>query len=238
MTAPDETPSSGHSQAASLIWYVTGALSVSERRDIERHLESCAECRSELQSLIALHGDMRNAYDAEAGPSARARLTVLERIKSASATDVGRTGALPRGRTPPLPESLPRNAGLFGRLVEWLRAPLVPRWAPVAALMLIVIQAAVLVRVIPERVNTGGEVTTRGLAPAPTRLRAVFNSQATESQIRELLSSLGARIVDGPASGGAYVIELAPGDPKYLGEKIHAARARSDILQSIDVAPP
>jgi hypothetical protein len=104
--------------------------------------------------------------------------------------------------------------------------------------MLIVIQAAVLVRVIPERANTDGKVASRGLAPAPTRLRAVFNSQATEAQIRELLGSLGARIVDGPQSGDVYVIELASSDPKSLGEKLNAARARSDILRSLDVGPP
>jgi hypothetical protein len=103
--------------------------------------------------------------------------------------------------------------------------------------VLIVVQAGVLVKVIPERGNTGGEVTRRGLAPAPTRLRAVFNSQATEAQIRELLGSLGARIVDGPASGDVYVIELASSDPKSLGEQLNAARARGDILRSLDVAP-
>jgi anti-sigma factor RsiW len=232
MTAPDKTAPSSHEQAASLIWYVTGALPESERREIQQHLDSCPECRAELESLIALRGKMRNAYAAEPAPSPRAKLTLLERIKSASADDVARFGALPRKAS-----QSPRG-GFLGRLEVWSRVPLVPRWAPAAALVLIVVQAGVLLRVIPDRAHPGGDVTTRTVAPAVTRLRAVFDSQASELQIRELLGALGARIVDGPTADGAYVIELKPGDPKLLGEKLNAARARSAVLQSLDLAPP
>lgn len=61
----------------------------------------------------------------------------------------------------------------------WRRSPPL-RWAPAAALLLIVIQGA------------------------------AFNPLALAAQMRELLDALGARIVDGPAATGAYVIELAP----------------------------
>jgi len=130
------------------------------------------------------------------------------------------------------------RGGLLHGLAAWLRAPRAPRWAPVAALVLVMVQAGVLVRVLPGRGPAGGEVRTRAVAPAAARLRAVFAPQASASQIRELLGSLGARIVDGPSSDGAYVIELKPGDPKTLAETLNAARARSGILQSLDLAAP
>jgi hypothetical protein len=71
-----------------------------------------------------------------------------------------------------------------------------------------------------------------------TRLRLVFNPQATELQIRTLLQALGARVVDGPLPGGAYIVEVAPADPKAFGDKLRAARANGDVLQSLDFAAP
>jgi Putative zinc-finger len=232
MTAPDKTAALAHSQAASLIWYLTGTLSDSERRAMQQHLDSCPECRAELHSLIALHGDMRGAYDTEPEPSPGAKLALIERTKSTSAEEVARIGALPQR------ESVSLRGGFLARLDVWLRLPRVPRWVPAAALVLIVVQAGVLLRALPDRAHSGGDVTTRGVGPAETRLRLVFNPQASAQQIRELLGSLGARIVDGPTADGTYVIELHRGDPKTLGEKLNAARARGDILQSLDLAPP
>jgi anti-sigma factor RsiW len=231
MNAPDQNLPMAHEQASSLIWYVTGTLSDSERRDVERHLESCAECRAELESLRELRGDVRAAYDAEPAPSPRLKLALLERIKSAPTKSIPQTGRSS-------PRELARDRGAAPRrLSGWTRPLRVPRWVSATALVLIVVQAGFLIRPNLVRPPTGGEVTTRGLAPSTTRLRAVFDPQASALQIRELLSSLGARIVDGPSSDGAYVIELLPGDPKSLGAKLKAARA-SSVLQSIDLAQP
>jgi hypothetical protein len=69
------------------------------------------------------------------------------------------------------------------------------------------------------------------------RLQVVFNPTATEADIRGLLKSLGARIIDGPTPTGAYRLELTGGDPQSVAEKLRAARLRRDILQSLDVAP-
>jgi hypothetical protein len=130
------------------------------------------------------------------------------------------------------------RASLFAKLAAWLRAPLVPRWAPAAALLLIVIQGAALLRMLPSRTNSTATVTTRALVTTATRLRVVFNPLASAAQMRELLDTLGARIIDGPASTGAYVIELAAADPKQLSEKLNAARARHEVLLTLELAPP
>ena len=112
-----------------------------------------------LASMIELHRAVRSAFDAEPGPAPRVRAAVLKRIHA--------------------PNSDHRVSWPV-HVAAWLRAPVVPRWAPAAALLLIVIQGA------------------------------AFNPLALAAQMRELLDALGARIVDGPAATGAYVIELAP----------------------------
>jgi hypothetical protein len=128
--------------------------------------------------------------------------------------------------------------GLLANLAAWLRAPLVPRWAPAAALLLIVIQGAALVHLLPGRTNSTATVATRSVATTAIRLRVAFNPLATAAQIRELLGVLGARIVDGPTPAGDYLIELATADPRQLAEKLNAARARHDVLLTLELAPP
>jgi anti-sigma factor RsiW len=229
MNAPDQNLPTPHEEASALAWYLAGALSDSERQAVERHLESCAECRAELESIRALRQDLRGAYDAEPGPSSRVKHAVLEGIKAPAGESIAQIEAFRRREfTPPRDAAAKRG---------WSRTFRVPQWASVAAMLVIVVQAGLLIRSNVVSLPSDGEVTTRGLAPSATRLRAVFVPQASALQIRELLGSLGARIVDGPTDEGAYVIELPSGDPKSLGTKLKAARA-SNVLQSLDLAPP
>jgi hypothetical protein len=172
---------------------------------------------NELASTIELRRALRTAFDAEPGPAPRARAAVLRRIHA---------------------QKSDQRVSWLAPVAAWLRAPLVPRWAPAAALLLIVIQGAALIHMLPGRTNPAATVTTRALVTTATRLRVVFNPLASAAQMRELLDALGARIVDGPASTGAYVVELAAADPKQLSEKLNAARARHDVLLTLELAPP
>ncbi|HEY6597751.1 MAG TPA: hypothetical protein VIZ30_00455 [Pseudomonadales bacterium] len=112
-----------------------------------------------------------------------------------------------------------------------------PLWAQLAAVVLILVQAGLLIRPLTTPAVPPDHVIARGLPSAPTRLQVVFNPTATEADIRGLLRSLSARIVDGPTPTGAYRLELTGGDPKSVADKLRAARARRDILQSLDVVP-
>lgn len=226
MSTHDKFQAPTHTEATSLAWYVTGQLSESERHEFTRHLESCAECQAELQSMTELKAELRDAFDAQRGPSPRARTALLAQLEAAAPSHVDR-------RVPPA-----KHRSLLEQLSVWLRAPLVPRWAPAAALVLILVQAGLLLRMTPNPGPPASEVATRGLATSATRLTIVFNPLASETQIRELLTALGARIVDGPTAAGRYTIEITAADPKTVSEKLRAARAHSDILQSLDIAPP
>ncbi len=216
MTTREHLPPDTHAEAAALPWYAAGLLTESERSAVEAHLAGCARCRAEQDSVTQLRTDVHAALAAEPGPSPAAQLQVMARIRSAA----------------------PDKPGFMAQLADWLRAPVVPRWAPAAALVLVVIQGGLLLRNSSQVVQPISGVTTRGLSAQPSRLSLVFRPQAQEAQIRELLGSLGARIVDGPGPAGVYRVELAAADPAVLGQKISAARARTDILQSLELAPP
>lgn len=225
MTTREQLPQDTHAEAAALPWYAAGVLTESEHRAIEVHLASCAQCRAELDSVTQLRTGVHAALAAEPGPSPAARLQVMARIR-------------PTASDRPQSRKSPTIPGFMAQLTDWLRAPVVPRWAPVAALVLVVVQGGLLLRNDPQDAQPTPAVTTRGLSAQPTRLSLVFKPQAREAQIRELLVSLGARIVDGPSPAGGYMVELPAADPAALGQKISAARERSDILQSLELAPP
>ena len=225
MTTREQLPPGTHAESAALAWYAAGLLTESERGTVEAHLSGCAQCRAELASVTQLRADVRTALAAEPGPSPAARLQVMARIRSI------------------VPDKLqlrqaPVSTGFRVQLSDWLRAPVVPRWAPAAALVLVVIQGGLLLRSSPSVVQPNPVVTTRGLATQPMRLSIVFKPLTSAAQIRELLSSLGARMVDGPRANGAYLVELSAADPALLGAKISAARERTDVLQSLELAAP
>ncbi len=171
----------------------------------------------EFASMQDLQRAIRAAFDAEPGPAPRVRVAVLRHIHAQQSDN---------------------RVGLLAQLSAWLRAPLVPRWAPAAAMLLILVQGAALLYLLPDQTNPTAAVTTRALPTHATRLRVAFKPLATAAQIRDLLGVLGARIVDGPTPTGGYVIELPTADPRQLGEKLAAARARRDVLLTLELAPP
>jgi hypothetical protein len=210
------TADTSHVEPATLTAYAANGLREGERAAVVRHLERCATCRAEAEAAVRLRTDVARAFATEPGPSARARREVLARI-TASHT------------------SRDAFARAAARLKRWLRAPSVPGWAMTMVLLLAIVQAGVLLA--PERSRPSVDVTPRSVAPRATRLRIGFQPSATEVQIRELLGSLDARVVDGPHPDGTYLVELGSTDSKSAADALSAARARGDVLRSIAVVP-
>jgi anti-sigma factor RsiW len=218
MTTRDADRLPPHTEAGALAWYLNGSLPMAEQRTVAAHLATCDQCRAELAVLQTLRTNVRTALDSEPGPALRVRQRVLRDIQDAGMAADSR--------------------GVLARLAEWLRRPLVPRWAATAALLLIVVQAGVLVGTMSGRQQPATGITTRALTSAATRLTIRFQPMATEGQIRALLLSLGARLVGGPSADGAYVVELTGSDPGLIGQKLSALRTRQDLVLSIAIAPP
>ena len=218
MTTRDADPLPPHTEAGALAWYLSGRLPAVDQRAVAAHLASCEQCRAELAALQALRTDMRAALDSEPGPALRVRQSVLRNIHAAGMAAESR--------------------GVLARWTEWLRRPLVPRWAATAALLLIVVQAGMLLGTMSGRQQPAAVITTRALTSTATRLTIRFHPMATELQIRALLLSLGGHLVGGPDADGAYVVELAGADPGLIGQKLSALSAHQDVVLSIAIAPP
>ncbi len=195
--------------------YLSGQLSDAERAEVERHLQSCAGCKEELDSMAGLRAQLKEALDQAPGPSPRVRAEVFRRLN----------------------ERLAPRISLADRFAEAFRWVLQPKWAPALAVLIIAGQLGALAWL---GVRSGGEsqIQTRGLPTAPTRLSIVFNPAAPQRDVAEALRALGAHIVDGPTAGGAYLIEIAPAAPTELASRLRALRERRDLVERLDSAPP
>jgi hypothetical protein len=114
----------------------------------------------------------------------------------------------------------------FRSLVRAAPRPL--RWALVAQAAMIVLLAGFLARTA-QRPGPGALYRTlSNPAPAPAasvRLTVMFQPQATEREIRDLLHGVKGEIAAGPTPSGAYTVEIpATGDPA----RVVLARLRSE----------
>ncbi len=127
----------------------------------------------------------------------------------------------------------PRGLGLVG---AWRRIVLpIPIYARVAvAAELIVILA--LGSVLISR-NVFTTLSDPGRSGAAVRLQVIFKADATAGQLREMLTSLNVRIVDGPTSTGVYHLEipLGPGGADTTAEEALRRLRGSPFIEFAEV---
>ena len=190
-----------HDQARELLpWFSNGTLDEDERRGVADHLRACGACRSEVESLD------------------RVRHVVRER----PADDDSRVGNLD--------DILARIDPAGG--VHQRKTPLV-RWLLIGQAAAIVILAALLLAPDSPRV-VGDPQPFRTLSAEPEtvlsgaqHLRIVFADTTTERQLREILQSVEARIVDGPSPVGAYALRIT--ETQNLVSVVERLRARPSV---------
>jgi hypothetical protein len=174
-----------------LPWYVTGTLDAEEAAVVGAHLESCAECRAELETDRALRAMMAaTPSDLESG-----WVALKNRIESEASQ--------PRA-------SVWRGARALGRRLPasgWIAMPS-RGWvvaAQAAGLMLIAGFAWISTNQphaqyhtlsAPKAVNNGNVVV-------------VFKPTTSEQDMRGALRGAKARLVDGPTASDAYVLHVA-----------------------------
>ncbi|HXV08338.1 MAG TPA: zf-HC2 domain-containing protein [Burkholderiales bacterium] len=112
-----------------------------------------------------------------------------------------------------------------------------PRWlmpALALAASVLVAQTLVIGVLLHDRQQTlhtlGGSGVARGAL-----LQVTFAPQATEEQIRTLLASVDARIVDGPGALGVYTLSVAP---ERADATVRALQAAQDLVASVALSPP
>jgi anti-sigma factor RsiW len=219
------TAHASHDRISELLpWFANGTLAAEEHVLVERHLESCAECREELAFLEQLSGAATTL--AAATPAVPSRVgDALARIEAPQRPMPSRATAERRGRLT-----------WFRDLVH-LSPPLV-RWALVAQLVLILgLAAAFFARLGPEAefVTLSGGGTGQGGA----RLTVMFQPNVTEPQFRQALLDAGAVLVSGPSALGVYVIELPMGDadPAQVDAAIARLRGQPAVFRFVERQP-
>jgi hypothetical protein len=181
-----------HRQAWDLIpWIVNDSAPQSERQAVQEHLESCEDCRQELEFQRQLHAAMAqpNAPDVDASDS-------WQRLRS----------RLDAASQPPAVERVarrhPRRAGFGG--MQWLIAAMV-----VQAIGLGALGAAWWSRPSAPAPMPAGAYRTlsapEAAVPAAT-IRVVFAPELTMAQLRAVLSATRLQVLAGPNEVGVFTL--------------------------------
>lgn len=204
-----------HREAELLLpWYATGRIEADDRATVERHLDECEACRAEL----AAERRLADAVAGTAAPGATGWESLAARIAAEAPRPVApRPWARGRGPGPTRTIFTPTR-------LRWLAA------AQFAGLMLL---GAGMIRTERE-----GAYRVLG-AETPARagnVLVMFRPETREADLRHALVAAGARLVDGPTSANAYVLE-APGGA--TGASMAALRRDPNVTlaEPIEQAP-
>jgi hypothetical protein len=191
-----------------LPWYVTGRLEPEEQARVQAHLSGCPECQAEAELQRRLAPEIGGLpLDVDAGWR-----RMRQRIEAEQAAPMrARAAALAR--------------------------PLATGWTPwlgwaMAASLLVVVMIARLPSDAPGQYHVLGSRQTA----QPGNVMVIFKPETTERQLREILRTDGARLVDGPTAAGAYVLNVAAGERPAALTRL---RASGQVLaaEPIDPAP-
>jgi anti-sigma factor RsiW len=222
MAEPDTLDQRIHPEGALLPWYLNGTLREDERRQVDQHLSSCEACRAELDELAQLKVQLHEVYAAQPEPSTQIQQAVLTQVKLEASAKQAKSVTDPQW---------------LNGLDDWFRSLFVPRWAPALAVTLLVAQLGLLLWSMA-RLTPSDQVMTRGLGSPTVRLRVVFQETVSERQIRSLIQGMHGRIVDGPTSDGAYIMELPAGDQAAAQKKVDALRSEKESVRTVEPVTP
>lgn len=223
MRTPHEA-STAHPAAALLPWYLTGTLKESERRTVDEHLSTCAECRAELESLAKLRAPLQAALADEPMPILHVKQTVMAQVQADRESHHVASATAPDG-------------GAGNALEQWFRNLFAPRWIPALAATLLIGQLALLLWTAgSQTVLPLDAVTTRGIPPASVRVILVFQESASEARIRAIIRGLNGRLVDGPTADGVYTVEVPLAESAALDTGISRLQQQPDLIRRAERA--
>lgn len=198
MTGPHLTEHEPHDEAEELLpWYVNGQLDEADRARVDAHLSSCAYCRKQL----ALERRLIDEFQAMAPEVESGWTRLRDRIERPEATRITRPA-----RPAPLAQSW-----------AFLTRPAIAALAA-AQFAFVVIASATLVSLGKPAYHTLGSAS----APATGNVIVMFRADATEQDIRNVLRSAGASLVDGPTPANAYLLHVAPNRRQIAVRKLQA----------------
>ncbi|HWI86876.1 MAG TPA: zf-HC2 domain-containing protein [Sphingomonas sp.] len=174
-----------HEQVQQLLpWFVTGKLDDADQTRVSDHLATCAACRAELAAERRLGANVAEMpVDVDLNWAA-----MRQRIEA----------------TPARYDPWRRPRRMMRRFTNRPRLAGLMIAAQIAALVLAVVVITPLTRPAPYHALAGAQAEAAG------NVLVMFRPDARAADMSALLARNGARIVDGPTAGGAFVVAVAP----------------------------
>ena len=185
-----------------LPWYAASQLAPEETERVREHLQSCAQCRQELEWEHEMRAEA--AVASGAPPDGVDMERALARLMPALGPQehAGAGMAMPPASAPPVagtPARLPWWRAAAANQPSWLRWTVAAQWVAIVGLLVFLLRPgdeAPAYRVLGSSVSSGGNVVV------------VFQPGATERDLRRILQTQGARVVDGPTVTDAYLLHI------------------------------
>jgi anti-sigma-K factor RskA len=198
-----------------LPWYVTGRVSREEARGIEAAMKTMPDLADKLAQVQREREAVARASETVESAPPETLQRLLQQVETTRQWRVPRI------------ESHSEAGG-------WLKAAMghnaVWQTALAAACVAIVALGVQLYNApagnqfdVAANINNAGGAT----------LIVTFQPTATAGEIGTLLSSLGAKIVDGPKPGGAFTVELPSAEAKDVESATASLLARKDLVAGI-----
>jgi hypothetical protein len=194
-----------------LPWYAASQLPPEESQRVQQHLQTCAQCRQELEWERDMRAEAAAATASAALPDGVDMERALARLMPAlgpqqhAATGNG-GGALTAAPAEPAASApgavaagLPWWRTAAANQPSWLRWTVAAQWVAIVGLLVFLVRPGDEVpayRVLGSSVSNGGNMVV------------VFQPGATERDLRRILQTQGARVVDGPTVTDAYLLHV------------------------------
>ena len=205
-----------HQEAQSLLpWYVSERLDGSEHARVEAHLAQCPDCRADVVA------ERRLAVEWASLPMESE--TSWLRLRGLVAGDDARRA----------------RSALSSRLSDMVRDAVTrrPSWVTGLGWGLAAAQGAMLaaigIAVVTAPAVAPYHTLGAGQAPSVGNAIVIFDPDVSERRLRETLTANHARIVDGPAASGVYVVHV-PADERAAILLRMRARPEVALAQPID----
>ncbi|MBV8667007.1 MAG: hypothetical protein JO269_11045 [Burkholderiaceae bacterium] len=199
-----------------LAWFTLDRLRRDERMLVQEHLQTCAQCRADVDFLFRLQAaelpepSFDSALDAT-NPAVESCVPDVERALAKLRPRLQPHGGGSRGLPPVIWRIVNSLRGTSAGGAPWMRWTLGVQLAAIAGL------CALLARPLWQAPPPADLHEFRGLganaasAHEVADIVVVFKPQTSEQELRRILLSNGAHVVDGPTVTDAYLLKVAPG---------------------------
>jgi hypothetical protein len=229
-----------HEAAAELLaWYASESLPEREAAQVKMHAVDCAECQQEIASLTALKNAVHLTNETLPEPAAAGLDRLLNRVTAYEEAQAKSFLSKLR-RLFTMPWSFPQVA-FAGQVAIWLL---------LLGTIILVLQRARNYELLATQERARAEQIEKQLAEArqytalagsnqpdltnSVRLNVVFQENATETDIRALLTTINGTIISGPSPQRFYIVALPVAQDtdrqRILREALERLQSQSQVI--------